>query len=229
MALWTQQVWRGGLAVTTRCSAHCAFSLGLLSPQPCWAPGGPSLLAAAPADLRAGCLVQGNLGPGCLYLPHNACFHSGQPALVHGGASCPPLPLENQRIQLEEFSGVLPHPRPHRVTAQAHWGDTAREPRTPWELSGPIDLGAPPPVRASGQASQGAAHRGQLSWSPQITGAAPVKTGEGDRRAGAAVSRGVEQPRVTSTPRHGVSAAAMVCLRASLPSPDPRPRFCPES
>ena len=173
MALWTQQVWRGGLAVTTRCSAHCAFSLGLLSPQPCWAPGGPSLLAAAPADLRAGCLVQGNLGPGCLYLPHNARFHSGPPALVHGGASCPPLPMENQRIQLEEFSGVLPHPRPHRVTAQAHWGDTAREPRTPWELSGPIDLGAPPPVRASGQASQGAAHRGQLSWSPQITGAVP--------------------------------------------------------
>ena len=48
--------------------------------------------------------------PGCLHLSHNARFHSGPRALVHGGASCPPLPLENQRIQLEEFSGVLPHP-----------------------------------------------------------------------------------------------------------------------
>lgn len=84
---------------------------GMPSPQPRWAPGGPSPLAAAPAELRAGCLVQGNLG--CLHLSPNACFHSGPLARVHRGAGCPPLPLENQRIQLEGFSGVLPHPRPH--------------------------------------------------------------------------------------------------------------------
>ena len=89
------------------------------APQPRWAPRGPSPLAAAPAELRAGCLVQGNRGPGCLHLSPNGHFHSGPLALVHRGASCPPFPLENQRIQLEGFSGVLPHPRPHRVTVQA--------------------------------------------------------------------------------------------------------------
>ena len=92
---------------------------GLPSPQPCWTPGGPSPLAAAPAELRAGCLVQGNLG--CLHLSPNARFHSGPLAHVHRGAGCPPLSLENQRVQLEGFSGVLSHPRP-RVTVQAQQG-----------------------------------------------------------------------------------------------------------
>lgn len=160
---------------------------GLPSPQPLWAPGGPSLLAAAPADLRAGCLVQGNLGPDCLHLSHNARFHSGPLALVHGGASCPPLPLENQRIQLEEFSGVLPHPpSPPSDGAGPVGGFSEGIPHPTGTLRlnpGPINLGAPPPVRASGQASQAAAHRGQLSWSPQVTGAVPVKT-RGRRQEG---------------------------------------------
>ena len=144
-------------------------------------------LLPPPADLSAGCLVQGNLGPDCLHLSHNARFHSGPLALVHGGASCPPLPLENQRIQLEEFSGVLPHPpSPPSDGAGPVGGFSEGTPHPTGTLRlnpGPINLGAPPPVRASGQASQAAAHRGQLSWSPQVTGAVPVKT-RGRRQEG---------------------------------------------
>lgn len=63
---------------------------------------------------------------------------TGEPAAL-------PSPWRIKESSWRSFQGSCPTPRPHRVTAQAQWGDSARESRTPQELSdstpGPLTSG----------------------------------------------------------------------------------------